>query len=162
MHLIFHVNSEFSPKVILNFQHGTHTQLPTHATTTYKNDRTHTQAKLTHKLKLNGNTTTTYKNDRTHTQAKLTHKLKLNGNTTNMLNETKILHKYENKNKTKQKLDHHPLPPPLNKISSVPTGNKQTVEVKGTPLVITAVVVVVAGERLGAVRSGPARTAAAE
>ena len=81
-----------------------------------------------------------------------------------MLNETKILHKYENQNITKQKLDHHPLPPPPppNKISSVPTGNKQTVEVKGTPLVITAVVVVEAGGRLGAVRSGPARTAAAE
>ena len=140
MHLIFHVNSEFSPKVILDFQHGTHTQLLTHATTTYKNDRTHTQAKLTHKLKLNGNTT-------------------------NMLNETKILHKYENQNKTKQKLNHHPLPPPPpppNKISSVPTGNKQTGEVKGTPLVITAVVVVVVGGRLGAMRSGPARTAAAE
>ena len=127
MHLIFHVNSEISPKVILDFQHGTHTQLPTHATTTYKNDRTHTQAKLTHKLKLNGNTT-------------------------NMLNETKILHKYENQNITKQKLDHHPLP----------TGNKQTVEVKGTPLVITAVVVVEAGGRRGVVRSGPARTAVAE
>ena len=78
-----------------------------------------------------------------------------------MLNETKILHKYENQNITKQKLDHHPLPPP-NKISSVPTGNKQTVEVKGTPLVITAVVVVEAGGRLGAVRSRPARTATAE
>ena len=77
-----------------------------------------------------------------------------------MLNETKILHKYENQNITKQKPDHHPLPP--KKISSVPTGNKQTIEVKGTPLVITAVVVVEAGGRLGAVRSRPAMTAAAE
>ena len=82
-----------------------------------------------------------------------------------MLNETKILHKYENQNITKQKkkLDPHPLPPPPpNKISSVPIGNKQTVDVKGTPLVITAVAVVEAGGRLGAVRSGSARTADAE
>ena len=62
--------------------------------------------------------------------------------------------------------DHHippPPPPPPNKISSVPTGKikKKNIEGKGTPLNITAVEVVVAGEKPGAEQAGSAWTAAA-
>ena len=61
-----------------------------------------------------------------------------------------------NKNKNIVPCHHIPPPPPPNKISSVRTGKRKTIEGKGTPLKITAVEVVEAGGKPGAVRAEPA------
>ena len=71
------------------------------------------------------------------------------------------------KHKTKlRKLDHSiTTPTPQKKISNVPTGKKKQYRVKGTPLVIGQVTVVVeaaAGGGLGVEPAGPEATAAAE
>ena len=82
-----------------------------------------------------------------------------------MRNILKILHTTESKTTiTKNKNIvpyHHIPPPPQNKISSVRTGKRKTIEGKGTPLNITPVEVVEADGKPGAVRAEPASTATA-